>query len=85
MRTVLNNQFSAEPQTVMYYPDQIAVCTNIRSETIETEEGMEVRWYADTTYYTPDEYTKKQDEDIVLAESRAVTTAFEATLELLEG
>lgn len=85
MRTVLNNQFSAEPQPVMYYADQINVNVNIRSEVIETDEGIETRWYADSTYYAPEEYTAKQDEEMKLAEARAVTTAFEATLELLEG
>lgn len=86
MKTILNNEFAAEPLPIMYYADQIAVCENIRSETVETPEGeTETRWFADTTYYTPDEYTAKQDNEIKLAEDRAVITAFEATLELIGG
>lgn len=83
MRTILNNEFAAEPLPVMYYADQIAVCENIHFEIVETQEGEEVRWFADTTYYFPDEYTAKQDQEIKLAEARAVATSFEATLELI--
>lgn len=67
----------------MRYADEIAVCENIHYKEVETDRGMDIEWYADVTYYSSDEYETKQDEKIKLAESRAVTTSFEVTLDLI--
>lgn len=75
-----------EPQTVVYAPDMVYVNIGLHQVEVQTEEGTSVDWIADEMYcYTYPEYAERQDDEIKLAEDRAVTTAFEATLELIGG
>ena len=77
---------SRHPPKIEYHPTRVAVHEGIYSEEHILEDGtVETVWFAaKTTFYTKEEYQGIVDESIVLSEARAVTEAYENTIELIE-
>lgn len=73
---------------LMYDDDKWVYCIDsVEEEAAPEEEQSELKhWkFHVNEKLTVSEYIKRQNDEIKLAEDRAVTTAFEATLELIGG
>lgn len=74
------------PHNVVYAPDMVYINIGLHLVEVQREEELSHEWVADEMHcYTYAEYTEVQDLETRLAEDRAVTTAFEAALELIGG
>lgn len=76
-----------KPEEVIYAETHVYVNVGLHAVEVRREgEEPTIDWVATEMYeYTYPEYTELQDIEVKLAEDRAVTTAFEATLELIGG
>jgi len=82
MYILTNESFgSRQPSEIEHHKDQVIVYDGIYSQQVEREGELVTEWFAATgTHYTIEEYAVEMD----LVEDRAVTTAYENTIELIE-
>ena len=85
----ISHSVGDKPTNPLVYDNDVWVycIDSIEEEQPPEEEQSELKhWrYHVNEKLTMAEYIKRQSEEIKLAEDRAVTTAFEATLELIGG